>query len=285
MALIVNGEKIEDSTIKQEAERMRAHYEEVFAEMKPEEREAQLLDWSKENVLERVLINQEARRNGDEIPKDEVESALAKLKEQYENPEQLYKDFDLKDDEKIKEQLELQIKVERKLQQVTDNAPKPPQADIRKFYDENKERFKSPKQVRVAHIVVYVNWQTDEATAYETITKAHDELTNGAPFEAVVDRYTACADSGGDLGYVAKGQMVEEFEDVAFNLGVGEVSGVFRSRFGFHIAKLYDRKPAVVHELKEAKEQIVAELQEQIRGKAVDEFVDQLKSKAKIEEV
>ena len=285
MALIVNGEKIEDSTIKQESERMRAHYEDVFAEMSPKKREAQLLDWSKENVMERVLINQQARQNGDEIPKDQVESALVKLKEQYENPEQLYKDFDAGDDGKIKEQLELQMKVERTIQQVTDNAPKPTKAAIKKYYDENKEQFKSPEQVRVAHIVVYVNWQTDEATAYETITKAHDELTKGEPFEAVVDRYTACADSGGDLGYVAKGQMVEEFEDVVFNLGVGEVSGIFRSRFGFHIAKLYDRKPAVVHEIKEVKEQIVGALQEQIQGKAVEEFVDQLKSKAKIEEV
>jgi parvulin-like peptidyl-prolyl isomerase len=79
--------------------------------------------------------------------------------------------------------------------------------------------------------------------------------------------------------------MVEEFEDVVFNLGVNQVSDVFRTRFGFHIARLYDRKPAVIPALKEVKEQVVGELKEQMRNKAIDEFVDRLKSKAKIEEI
>jgi len=130
-----------------------------------------------------------------------------------------------------------------------------------------------------------VNWQTDEETAYNAIKEAQDELKNGAAFEAVVEKHTDCADSGGDLGYVTKGQMVEEFEDVVFNLGDGEVSDVFRTRFGFHIAKVYNRKPAVVPELEEVKGGIVDALEKQMRGEAIDEFIDGLKSKAKIEEI
>jgi parvulin-like peptidyl-prolyl isomerase len=110
-------------------------------------------------------------------------------------------------------------------------------------------------------------------------------LKNGAAFEVVVDKYTDCADSGGDLGYVARGHMVEEFEDVVFHLGEGEISDVFRTRFGFHIAKVYGREPAAVRSLEEVKGQIVDALKEQMRGKAIDEFVDRLKSKAKIEEM
>ena len=78
--------------------------------------------------------------------------------------------------------------------------------------------------------------------------------------------------------------MVEEFEDVVFNLGVGETSGIFRTRFGFHIAKVYDKKPAAVAELKEVKAQIVETLAQQIREEAVNKFIDSLKSKAKIEQ-
>jgi len=79
--------------------------------------------------------------------------------------------------------------------------------------------------------------------------------------------------------------MVEEFEDVVLKLGPGEVSDVFRTRFGFHIAKLYDRKPAVLLSTEEVKGRIAEELKEQVRRKAVDEFVDTLKDKAKIEEI
>jgi parvulin-like peptidyl-prolyl isomerase len=285
MAFIVNGEKVEDSVIRKEVERLRPRYEEVFVDKDPKEREAQLLDWSKENVIERILLSQELKNSSDRIPTAEVESALARLKEQYTDQQELYEDFDVTDDEKLKEAVELQMRVERKINNLCKRLPEPSQAEIERYYEENKEQFKSDEQVRVAHIVRYVNWQTDEATAYQAIKKAHDELEDGAAFEVVVDKYTDCADSGGDLGYVARGQMVEEFEDVVFNLGVGEMSDVFRTRFGFHIAKVYDRKAGAMASLKEAEAEIVEQLTEQMREKAVDEFVDQLRSKAEIKEI
>ena len=284
MAIIVNGEKIEDSAIKQEVERLRPDYERVFSDQDPKEREAQLFDWSKENVIERVLINQEAKKNGGKIPEDEIESALTRLKEQYTNPKELYKALDVKDDTGIKEQIEMQMRIEQTLSEVCKDLPDPPQADIKEYYKNNAEQFKTSESARVAHIVKYVNWQTDEETAYNAITEAYNELKNGAAFEAVVDKHTDCADNGGDLGYVTRGQMVEEFEDVVFNLGAGDVSDIFRTRFGFHIAKVYDRKPAAVAELKEVQDQIVTALQEQMRSKAIDDFIDSLKEKAKIED-
>ncbi len=284
MVLIVNGEKIEDSAIKQEAERLRPDYERVFPDLDPKDREAQLFDWSKENVIERVLINQEAKKNNEKIPPDQIDSALAKIKEQYTDPKELYKALGVEDDAGIKDQIEMQMRVEQRLNEVCKDLPDPPKADIQGYYEENAEQFKAGESARVAHIVKYVNWQTDEETAYNAIKEAHDELKNGAAFEVVVDKHTDCADSGGDLGYVVKGQMVEEFEDVIFNLGAGDVSDVFRTRFGFHIAKVYDRKAAAVAELKEVKDQIIGALQEQMRSKAIDDFIDTLKEKAKIED-
>ena len=284
MALIVNGERIEDSVIEQEAERLRPDYERAFADQNAEEREAQLLDWSKENVLERILINQEARQNGAQIPKEDIESALANLKEQYADEEQLYKEFGVKDDEKIKKDIELQLRVQRTIEDACKDLPEPSKEAVKEYYDRNQERFTYGEQARVAHIVKYVNWQTDEEAAHKAISEAYAELKGGVSFEVVVDKHTDCADSGGDLGNVAKGQMVEEFEDVVFNLGAGEVSDIFRTRFGFHIAKVYDKKPATVAELKEVKEQIVETLKEQIREEAVNEFIDTLKSKAEIEQ-
>ncbi|MFH1716476.1 MAG: peptidylprolyl isomerase [Planctomycetota bacterium] len=285
MAFIVNGEKIEDSAIKQEVERLRPDYERVFTDQDPKERETQLLEWSRENVVERVLINQEAAKNGGKVPYEQVEAALARLKEQYTDPKQLYEDFNAEDDEKIKQDIERQMQVEQSLNKVCENLPTPSKAKIREYYEQNKEQFKSEERIRVAHIVRYVNWQTDEQTAYDAISRAHEELKGGAAFEMVVDKYTDCADSGGDLGYVARGQMVEEFEDVVFNLGVGQTSDIFRTRFGFHVAKVYAREPAAISPLEQAESKITEALAEQIREKAIDSFIDRLKSQAKIEEV
>lgn len=284
MTLIVNGEKIEDSAIQQEVDRLRPDYERVFTDQKAEEREAQLLDWSKENVIEKVLISQEAQKNGDEIPSEQIQAALAKLKEQYDDPKKLYEDFNVDGDEQIEKDIEKQMRIEQRINQVCQDLPKPSKAAVKKYYDENKEQFKTGERARVAHIVRYVNWQTDEQTALEAINKAHEELKSGVAFEVVVDKYTDCADSGGDLGFVMRGQMVEEFEDVVFNLGAGQTSDVFRTRFGFHIAKVYAREPASVASLEEVKDRITDVLKEQIRSEAIDNFIDGLKNKAKIEE-
>jgi len=284
MTLIVNGERIEDAAIQKEVERLRPRYEQVFAEQDPKEREAKLLEWSRENVIERVLLNQEVKKDGDKIPPDEVEAVIARLKDRYKNEQELYRDFEVDNDEKLKEVVELQMRVERKINDLGNALSKPRQADIEQYYQQNQEQLKSGEQVKVAHIVKYVDWRTDEAAALEAITKAHEELDGGAAFEVVVDKYTDCSDKGGDLGYVTKGQLVEEFEDVVFNLGVGQISDIFRTRFGFHVAKVYDRKPGAVLSLKEVKQQILDELTQQMRQDAIDKFLDELKSKAQIEE-
>lgn len=285
MAFVVNGEKIEDSAVKQEVERLRPDYERVFADQDPKEREAQLLDWSKENVIERVLISQEAKSNGGKIPSEKLEETLARLKEQYEDPKQMHKDFNTDDDEKIKQDIETQMRVEQTLNKVCENMPKPSKTAIKEFYEENKDQFRTPERIRVAHIVKHVNWQTDEESAYRAINAAHEEMANGASFEMVVDKYTDCADNGGDLGFIMKGQMVEEFEDVVFNLGIGQTSDIFRTRFGFHIAKVYSRQPEGIADLEVVQDRIIETLQEQMRSKAIDDFVDNLRSKAKIEEI
>ncbi len=285
MALIVNGEKVEDSVVRKEVEHLRPDYEKAFADMNPKEREAQLLDWSRENVIERTLLKQEIRNIEPAIPKDHLETILDRLKKEYENLQELYEDFDAEDDDKLKEVLELILKTEQKFSELYKDLPLPSQAEIGKFYGENKEQFRTADQVRAAHIVKYVDWQNAEDAAYDAIKQAQVELNNGTPFEVVVDKYTDCPDSGDNLCYITKGKDIEEFEDVVFNLSIGEVSDIFRTRFGFHIAKVYERKPGTIPSLKEVKGQMVNELTERMRQKAVDDFMDQLKNKAMIEEV
>ena len=285
MALIISGEKIDDSAIQREVERLRPHYEQVFRDKDPQERETQLLDWSRENVIERVLLNRHAKQNCPQIPAAEVDRAFEAIKKQCGDADLLHREFGTDNEEQIKEHIKLHMRVERMLAEISADLPEPSPQEIEKFYEENKEQFESAEQVRVAHVVKHIDWQTDETAARETINKAHEELEAGAMFETAVAKYSDCPDKGGDLGYITRGEMVEEFEDVVFNLGVNQTSPVFRTRFGFHIARVYDRRPAAVAPLKQVKPRVVSELKDQMRNQAIDEFVDQLRSKADIKEI
>lgn len=285
MAVMVNGERIEDSAIQEEAERLRPQYEKAFENMDAKEKEVQLLEWSRDNLVEKTLLQQDIDKNEPKVPDATIEAVLARMKKESKDPKELYKDFGVEDDENLLKKLEPIIRMQMKFEKLHAEAKEPNIADIRKYYEQNKEQFRQAESVRVAHIVKYYGWKCDEATAYKTINQAYEKIKNGSPFEAVVLKFSDCTDMGGDIGYIRRGQMVEEFEDVVFNMGAGQVSNIFRTRYGFHIAKVYDRKPSFIPELEKVKEQIIEILKKQFKSQAVYDYLDYLKSKAKIEEI
>lgn len=96
-----------------------------------------------------------------------------------------------------------------------------------------------------------------EAEALARIEEIKKELDAGADFAELAKKYSedeGTAQKGGDLGWFQRGQMVKEFEEAAFALQPGQVSGPVRSQYGFHIIKLEDRKPATTFE--EVKDQV-----------------------------
>jgi len=82
--------------------------------------------------------------------------------------------------------------------------------------------------IRASHILV-----EDEGRA----NSLRAEIESGADFADLAKKHSICPskENGGDLGFFDKGQMVKEFEDVAFSLGVGQVSGPVRTQFGYHL--------------------------------------------------
>ena len=87
-----------------------------------------------------------------------------------------------------------------------------------------------PNKIRCAHILV-----RNELQAKEVIEK----LGRGEKFASLAKQYSidGSAKRGGDLGMFSRGQMVREFETAAFALGKGQISGIVRTQFGYHIIK------------------------------------------------
>lgn len=97
-----------------------------------------------------------------------------------------------------------------------------------------KDRFITEEERRAKHILL-----SDEETALDLLAK----LKSGSDFDTLAKDYSEDSDSkenGGDLGFFVKGVMIEEIEDVAFSLNVGDISDVIKTEFGYHIIKLTD---------------------------------------------
>ncbi len=287
MALYVNGEKVGEGDIRSEAEKMRPRYEQVFVDMEPDEREEQLLSWSRENVVESVLMRQAAERDIEQPSEEMIEQAYQHfLDQEVGGKEQFCQQTGVNADqeERIKSDITVRMKVERLIARIGATTDEPSEKEIRRYYEQNTERFTVPEMIRAAHVVRHPAQAVDPAQARREFEQVLAELRGGADFAEMVAKHSDCPDNGGDLGFFARGQMVQAFDDAVFAMEPGQISDVFETEFGMHIAMVNERRAPIPCPLKEVQEVIVRELTEQVRQKMLENFVDDERKKATIEE-
>ena len=287
MAIMVNGEKIDDVLIEEEVERMRPQYQTVFKDQSPQEQEKQLREWARENVIERILIQQQARKDPKPISAKKIDEALKRMVQEYGGEDQFYESTGLpkSDTTKIKKDIELQLRVERLLEEICANMSQPTEMQILKYYKDNSENYMSPERVHAAHIVKHIDVHTSAKKAKQAILKIQREIKSGKKFEEVASRMSDCPGNEVDLGYFSPGQMVQSFDDVVFSMNKNEISDVFRTEFGYHIAKVYDTKPKTPIPIDQVKEGIAKQLYEDSRNTTIESFIDELKAKSEITEI
>lgn len=142
--------------------------------------------------------------------------------------------------------------------------------EIFNFYGTNREMFVDKEEVRARHILVSTE---DEAN------KIVDEINGGLAFEEAAKKYSSCPSSqeGGDLGFFSAGQMVPEFEKIAFSLNPGQMSAPVKTQFGYHIILSEEKKPAGIMPYDKAKEIIRQHLSGQRQQDIYYTKVNQLK--------
>jgi parvulin-like peptidyl-prolyl isomerase len=244
--------------------------------MEPNARENQLRDWSTENVLERIILTQQAQKKIHHIPEQQTQQAYQQLIQQNPSLSELPK-------EQVIEDLKTQLKLEKLLKELTADITEPSEKEIKKYYEKNIDRFTIPPTVHAAHIVIHPDDQTPPEEQKQKIQNALDEIKQGADFTEVAKKYSHCPEQGGDLGYFPKGKMVPEFEEVVFNMQPGQISDIFQTQFGYHIAKVFDKKPKTPCQLDYAKDLIVKEIKENKKNEIIEKFIDKHKKNADIE--
>lgn len=144
------------------------------------------------------------------------------------------------------------------------------------YYEENKDNFITKEQVYLYNILV----ETEEV-AQDILEK----LKAGGDFiELAKEKSTGpSAAQGGDLGYVSKGELIPEIENVIFALEIGNISDIIKSEYGFHILKVTDKKPEVLKTFEEVKEEIVQTLLSTKQKEAFDNLLEEIKSQVTIE--
>lgn len=189
--------------------------------------------------------------------------------------------------ERIKADIRKSLGLERYLDQHYDTAVS--DEEVREYYDENTSRFQASEQVHAAHILLPVARDASDEELKEkrkeAMKLARQARKKDADFAAMAVEHSdgPRADKGGDLGWFERRQMVPEFSNAAFKLEPGEVSEPVRSSHGFHIIKVYERKPERVRPFEEVAPEIRESLQRARKRDATIKFMQDVRKKAKIQ--
>lgn len=152
----------------------------------------------------------------------------------------------------------------------------------RDYYKAHYDEFREPEQVDVSHVLIPWKGKRSKAKARKIAEQARRRILAGEDFAVVADELSedpSVKSNHGHLGWVAPNKVVTAFRKRVFKLKPGEVSEVFETKFGLHVAKVWDRKPPKQIPFEQVKDQIIAKLEAQYREDQVQKYLESFRKR------
>jgi parvulin-like peptidyl-prolyl isomerase len=261
-------------------------YHENVKPEKMDELRARALD----SLIDEELRYQEAVRLKVRVPPAEVEHALERARKAYRTTEE----FERARRESGATMPQLRASILRALmigkiyEQVVRSQCAVTEDEAATYYRENTARFVQPEQMRTSIITIGVDRSAPPPEWEQARHQAEDlarQLADGASFETLARDHSTDPSKakGGDLGFVHRGQMIDEFERALTPLHPGQVSPVVQTIYGFHLLRLVEIRSATQKTFAEMKSTIVRDLTETRCNLAGEAWSKRLRKAAHIE--
>ncbi len=260
----VNGEAITQAELDTEFARLPDQYKVLTTKE----------DFLDQLITKKVLLQQAASQGINPTPQ-EIELQYEQLKVQFQSEEQLLEliaqqNLTL---EKVKAQLGESLQVDQLFEQAVASI-EVQESEMLAYYNQNEQAFNAPQgQVRARHILLQTAEKADEIK---------ELLDAGANFEQLALQNSidpSVSSNSGNLGFFGRGQMVGEFEDVAFSLKEDEISEPVQTQFGFHIIQRLPDTIAYAEIKQNIREALISDQQ----AIAIEVYVKQLREQADIQ--
>ena len=243
-------------------------------------------------LIVKTLLDEEIAKRGITVTSKDVDDAVKEIIDKVGSKEQLnalLKEHGMSNAE-FKKDLKEEVKMKRLAEQL--GSAKVSDAEAKKFYNDNINKFKHPDKVRASHILIAAN--PEEIAAKIKADPKNKDLDDAAikakvQFAKIAKENsedTATAVKGGDLGFFAEKEMVPEFSKAAFSMKPNSISEKpVKSQYGYHIIMVTDRAAASQDPFEKVKENIKGYLANQKQIEMIDQLTESLKKNAKIEYV
>lgn len=162
------------------------------------------------------------------------------------------------------------------LEKMTKDSPVPGEAEAKAYYDNNKSQYTTPERVHLHHILVKTEKEAKDALA---------RLKKGEKFPDIATQISICPSrvQGGDLKWMPRGSLVKEIEDVAFIAKNGEITGPVKTKFGYHVLLIEDKRPTQESSFDQVKDYIIEQLKFQKQQEQYEKLAEHLRKKMNVQ--
>ncbi|MCP5461795.1 MAG: peptidylprolyl isomerase [bacterium] len=273
-------------TLSELEERLRpvvSKYENSFEGEELLQRLAKAEEYWLNQLIENKLILQEATRKGIEAPEEEVKERLDKITADFDSELQfkLFLQSQGLHLQQLKQTIEENIKINKATAHIRQKAQyKISPTDTLNYYNEHLDEFREEPQIRASHILI--RFKDNESESLKLIQSIEKEIKNGGDFAALAQQHSdgPHAKEGGDLGFFSRGQHMPEIDEAAFSLNVGELSSIIKSRLGYHLIVVKQKKKERVKPFAEVQDSIENTILRNEAKQLWDKWIVSLKEKS-----
>lgn len=235
-----------------------------------------------DSMIDNVLLRQEAERRGIKPDAKWVAGRVKQYEKRYGDSEDWKKQHDqiVASLRKKFDELSLLSQLEHRIKDV----PEPDPADVRAYYRHHPDKFTTPEALRVSMILLTVDPSSPSSAWKDAIAKAEDlvkRIRGGDDFERLAYKYSGDASSqqGGDLGFIHKGMLSKDAQQVIDAMKVGAVSDPVQLLRGIAVFRLDERKPAALNDFDTVKKRAKGLLVRERANQAWQALRDELRKK------
>jgi peptidyl-prolyl cis-trans isomerase C len=162
------------------------------------------------------------------------------------------------------------------LEKITKNLPTPTEADAKAYYEKNRSQFVIPESVLLRHVLVKTEKEAKDVL---------DRLKKGEKFGDIANKVSICPSrvKGGSLDWLPKGTLVKEIEDEAFKMNNGQIAGPIKSRYGYHVLLLEDKREPQETSFDQVKDSIIERLKFDAQQAQYEKMAADLRKKMNVQ--
>ena len=279
----VNGELIDPNLIEETFSRIKSEAE-ARLQVSCCERDGEFMKEAEQEVVDSIVIAQEAEQLHPKIPDEEVRERLEQTLKTYREHGASWDMLEAQRDQ-LRNECEANLRMEKLLAELTKDLADPTDGELRAFYDENRNDYRTVAEARCLHLVKFLDRHEDPIGLLERMRLIREDALEGGDFKEIAKRETEKESGEIDLGWITLDRPGNHFESMIFTMREGEVSPVVSYENALHLIKVTELKPSIITPFEDLREQLGERFSFHQRREALRAFAAKHCGKATVEQV